>query len=204
MKATANSKKIKELREKRGWSQDQLAEMSRISLRTIQRVEKDGNCFIETIKAIASVFELDFKELLEEDFSKKFADIEFLTRIEYGKQIADIISGKHAYDLDFETSIVDPQLLELMHSFFQELQDYGELWDEIEYSGRGQGILSFQNWVDELAKNDLWVFGGKAKRPIGQYNPPLIFDILVIRIYTKDSASIIKVDIGNPYISKAI
>lgn len=52
------SKRILELRENRGWSQSVLATMAGVSLRTIQRAEKDGNASVETLKALASVFEL--------------------------------------------------------------------------------------------------------------------------------------------------
>jgi transcriptional regulator with XRE-family HTH domain len=203
MKTTANSKKIKDLRERKGWSQDQLAELSRLSLRTIQRVEKDGKSSIESIKSLASVFELDFKELLEDKLSKQYTDIEFLTRFQFGKQVVDIIGGKHGYDFDFETSIVETTHLELIHSFFQQLQDYNDFWDEIEYVERGQAIQFFQNKIEELERNGLWVFGGETRRPVGEYTPPLIFDILVMRVYTKDNAMIIKIDLGEVLVGES-
>lgn len=54
-----NAKKIKNLREKHCWSQDELAAISGLSIRTIQRVEKTGNSSLETHKALASVFHVD-------------------------------------------------------------------------------------------------------------------------------------------------
>lgn len=54
-----NAKKIKNLREKHCWSQDELAAISGLSIRTIQRVEKTGNSSLETLKALASVFHVD-------------------------------------------------------------------------------------------------------------------------------------------------
>ncbi len=196
MKTAANSKKIKDLREKQGWSQDQLAELSGLSLRTVQRIEKDGKSSIETIKSLASVFELDFKELLEDGILKQYSDLEFLTRFELGKQVVDVIGGKHGYDFDFESTIVDPGYLEMIHAFFQQLQDYSDFWDEIEYAERGQAVQIFQTKIEELERNGLWVFGGETKRPVGQYTPPLVFDILIIRVYTKDNATIIKIDLS--------
>ncbi len=58
-----NSKKIQQLRMQRCWSQDELASLSSLSVRTIQRVEKNGNASLETVKALASVFELAPEEL---------------------------------------------------------------------------------------------------------------------------------------------
>ena len=58
-----NSAKVKELRSKKGWTQMQLAEISDLSLRTIQRVEVNGVGSLETSKALASAFEVE-RELL--------------------------------------------------------------------------------------------------------------------------------------------
>ena len=58
MEHMINSKFIKELRNKRSWSQDHLASASGLSLRTIQRIEKEGNCSLESKKALAAVFEV--------------------------------------------------------------------------------------------------------------------------------------------------
>ncbi len=48
---------IKLLREQKAWSQSHLAEVSGLSLRTIQRIEKEGSASQESVQALASVFE---------------------------------------------------------------------------------------------------------------------------------------------------
>lgn len=55
--------KIKKLRQDNGWSQDLLATASGLSLRTIQRVEKEGNASAETQLALAATFNVSPKEL---------------------------------------------------------------------------------------------------------------------------------------------
>ena len=40
--------KVKMLREERGWSQEHLGEVAGVSYRTIQRIEKDGQCSLES------------------------------------------------------------------------------------------------------------------------------------------------------------
>jgi transcriptional regulator with XRE-family HTH domain len=201
MKTKVNAQKIKEMREQRGWSQNQLANMSCISLRTIQRMEKDGSSSMESVKSLASVFEVDFKELLEEEDSKKFKGVDFLTRIEHGKQIADLMGDKEASDFDFELSIKDKELIDLIHTFFQNLRDYNDIWGNIEFGGRGEAINYFQELIDELHNRDLWVFGGQTKKEYGNYTPLLMFNVIVIRIHPKDSATIIKVDLSQPSVS---
>jgi DNA-binding XRE family transcriptional regulator len=50
-------------REARAWSQSHLAEVTGLSLRTIQRIEKSGTASLESVKSLASVFELSIDEL---------------------------------------------------------------------------------------------------------------------------------------------
>nr|WP_205663367.1 helix-turn-helix transcriptional regulator [Alteromonas facilis] len=57
---------IKKLRAKNEWSQEQLAEHSGLNVRTIQRVESGQKASIETLKCLASVFEVDISKLTEE------------------------------------------------------------------------------------------------------------------------------------------
>ena len=50
---------VKSLRQKRNWSQEQLAQLSGLNIRTIQRVEKGESVGLETLKSLAAVFEID-------------------------------------------------------------------------------------------------------------------------------------------------
>lgn len=54
---------IKLLRKERGWSQEQLSIISGLSERTIQRIEKNGGCSLDSKMALASAFEVSPKEL---------------------------------------------------------------------------------------------------------------------------------------------
>ena len=58
-----DASKVRAGRERRAWSQEQLAEVTGLSLRTIQRVETTGSASFETVKAIAAVFESDVASL---------------------------------------------------------------------------------------------------------------------------------------------
>lgn len=60
---------IQKLRLQRGWSQEQLAELSGLSTRTIQRVERGQPASVETLKALGAVFDVDFSTLKEPDMS---------------------------------------------------------------------------------------------------------------------------------------
>jgi transcriptional regulator with XRE-family HTH domain len=56
---------IQKLRLQHGWSQEQLAELTGLSVRTIQRIERGHNPSAESLKAIAAVLDVDFGDLRE-------------------------------------------------------------------------------------------------------------------------------------------
>ena len=58
-----NEYRIKELRLTKAWSQEQLAELSSLSVRTIQRIENGEQASLETLAAIASAFDTCVTEL---------------------------------------------------------------------------------------------------------------------------------------------
>ena len=54
---------VQKLRLKFGWSQQQLAEASGLSVRTVQRIEAGYPASTESLKSLAAVFEVDFSTL---------------------------------------------------------------------------------------------------------------------------------------------
>ncbi|MBV8849997.1 MAG: 2TM domain-containing protein [Methylobacteriaceae bacterium] len=60
---------VQKLRLQRGWSQEQLAELSGLSVRTIQRLERGNPASVESLKALGAVFEIDFSKLKEPEMS---------------------------------------------------------------------------------------------------------------------------------------
>tara|TARA_R110001632_G_scaffold54410_6_gene133333 strand:- start:1610 stop:2068 length:459 start_codon:yes stop_codon:yes gene_type:complete len=59
---TINLRDIKKMRLERHWSQDQLADMSGLSIRTIQRIENGENAGLESLKSLAAVFEINIAD----------------------------------------------------------------------------------------------------------------------------------------------
>lgn len=57
---------LKKLRRQKNWSQEQVATMSGLSIRTIQRIESGNRASIESLKSLAAVFEVDIETLQEE------------------------------------------------------------------------------------------------------------------------------------------
>ncbi len=64
MEMKVNSERVKTLRLAKGWSQEQLAEVSGLGVRTIQRV---GACSLESRNSLASAFAIQSEDLQESE-----------------------------------------------------------------------------------------------------------------------------------------
>ena len=67
MQLKINANKLKQLRESRCWSQQQLADMSGLSLRTVQRIEAKSVASQESVKCLGAVFDIAISELFADD-----------------------------------------------------------------------------------------------------------------------------------------
>ncbi|EAU3476815.1 helix-turn-helix transcriptional regulator, partial [Salmonella enterica] len=75
--------RVKQLRLERAWSQERLAELSSLSTRTIQRIENNEVPSLETLSALASVFNVSVSELTSEPLPES---IELDSRIAEAKK----------------------------------------------------------------------------------------------------------------------
>lgn len=74
--------RVRELRAQRGWTQQHLADACAVSLRTVQRIEKDGNAAQETVAALCAVFNVEREQLLLVPRKQ----IELLQPAQFGRQ----------------------------------------------------------------------------------------------------------------------
>lgn len=100
---------VRKLRLRNGWSQDQLAELADVSVRTIQRVERGHKPSLETANALAAVFGVDVTTFITEHESMINTEQEKAATtserlepdeadaLEYAKGIKDFLSGVVAY-----------------------------------------------------------------------------------------------------------
>jgi transcriptional regulator with XRE-family HTH domain len=57
---------VQQMRVARGWSQQQLADISGLNVRTIQRIERGQSASLESFKALGAAFDVDFAQLQED------------------------------------------------------------------------------------------------------------------------------------------
>lgn len=58
---------LRDLRLDKGWSQEQLADISGLSVRTVQRLEAGDPCALETAKALAAAFDTRAEIFIQRD-----------------------------------------------------------------------------------------------------------------------------------------
>lgn len=66
MDVKLNSGLVRQEREKRAWSQEHLAEVTGLALRTVQRIESSGSASYDSASAIAAVFSLPVATLRDD------------------------------------------------------------------------------------------------------------------------------------------
>ena len=54
---------IRKLRLKKGWSQDHLAHLSGLNIKTVQRIERGNKASLESLNSLAAVFEVALEDL---------------------------------------------------------------------------------------------------------------------------------------------
>jgi transcriptional regulator with XRE-family HTH domain len=189
-----NSSRVEQLRRGRGWPQEQLANISGVSVRTIQRLENGENVSFATLKAVAAAFDLDIRDLTEEppssvgqasppeDKEPKKANVLFMRRITSGNELCGMIGHAHAYRVQND-ELDTAQEVELVGNFLQDVQDIGDCWDGMEPIQKVEQGYRFTHMISELEEHGLWVF---AARTNTQYHPVIaeiqVFSMIVVNV----------------------
>ena len=90
---------IKKLRLQRGWSQEHLSQVSGISVRTIQRIERGQKAGLESLKSLAAVFEIDITSLQPEaDMTSNHIPSEHSSGLDRSSQLQVTIEEQRAME----------------------------------------------------------------------------------------------------------
>lgn len=135
---------VRSFRDMRGWSQEQLAEISRLSARTVQRVEEGAPSSLDTRRALAVAFGFEDVDAFNKPYviptaeeiaaAKERFDREHVTlkvdRVESGKQLAGLAQGCHAslFTEGRELSGASEELFASLSDYAREYGDCSELY----------------------------------------------------------------------------
>nr|WP_247749705.1 2TM domain-containing protein [Pseudoalteromonas viridis] len=142
---------IRKLRLQRGWSQEQLAECSGLSIRTIQRIERGQDPSLESLKSLAAVFETSIASLKEEPGSMSQGSIT--------QQEQRVIEQVRAIK-DFYSHLTTYVLVNLVLFAINFFTSPGYIWAW--WPALGWGIGLFSHWVSAFEVFDL--FGAKWEK----------------------------------------
>ena len=95
---------VQTLRLKNGWTQEQLATVSGVSVRTIQRIERGEAASADSLKALAAAFDVDFQALKEPTMDTTLSttpiarlDAEMLLAFDHVRRKRKFFAGLVAY-----------------------------------------------------------------------------------------------------------
>ena len=146
---------VRKLRLKHGWTQSELAVMTGLTTRTIQRIEQGQRPSLESCKALASVFEVDLSSIQPEDIEmNKDTELKLDEQLSlnYAKRVKEFYESLIAY---FTCAVV----------FFAVFRDEPVVYYVFGAVGLGmilQGLLAFEvigflspGWERKIAERRL-------------------------------------------------
>lgn len=167
-KSIKRAKLVKKERNDRAWTQTQLAEITGVTLRTIQRVEKDGAASFETMMGIASAFDIDVKELTQPESlnqrKKSHKSVYLLPRIISGNNLSNVVAGADQFQVEHDEAS-DPRSINAMKGIIELLKgDIVRLYDA-DMSEKIQVEAEMTQEIQGLEKYGFYLFGIKREIP---------------------------------------
>jgi transcriptional regulator with XRE-family HTH domain len=88
---TSDGTHIRSLREAKGWTQEEFAEATKYSVRTIQRIEASEDLPIYTLKRIADVLGVDLQAMTQQGIPYNDKSVKRLQLIESSEKLATVV-----------------------------------------------------------------------------------------------------------------
>jgi transcriptional regulator with XRE-family HTH domain len=194
------------LRKMKNITQEHLAELADVSVRTIQRLEKTGSFSPETLRSVAEAFDMDCQHILalanlpfkesNEELEKKYVRLR-LVEVTNGKSLTDKLSNIHLLQPDYPSDLnkdqanVTGELLDL-------LQDYLDIRSDLSPSENISQESNLTEQLEKLFELGLRVFSGCILRNakfVGETGEPYPMNTAVVQILSADDKKI--ADKGN-------
>lgn len=201
MNVRANVERLRKLRMQRNWSQQQLADVAEVSLRTVQRAESGRSIRLDSLVRIARALGVNAEELIVADRQQRSREGEMrdngniLPRLATADEVLAVMSPGMFYQFGHD-QLHSENEVDLVGGFLQLLQDYADLWDTFEASQRVQATFEVQKTLDDLHKEGFWVFGAvvRKKLSVRAFDKVLtdVWPVSTIYIAREDNPAIVK------------
>ncbi len=143
---------VQKLRLQRGWSQQQLAELSGLNVRTIQRIEKGQEPSVESLKSLAAVFNVEFSTLKEQGMDNVISETQSAEEILAFNQVRKL--------KDFYIHLANYVLVIAVLTIVNALTTPNRWW--VQWVIIGWGIGVFSHWLQISERFSL--FGSKWEK----------------------------------------
>jgi len=129
-------------------------------------------------------------------FKMKSEDkVDFLFRITSGQVLANMLMGVHQSSFNHDELINEGEV-ELIGTFLQEIQDYADIYDDLEQLSKTRSEFLFSEYIKKIEEAGFWVFGNVEKRIIeGGYGAPSIWNVVFINVIRNNNSDIIALDL---------
>ncbi|MGQ4644649.1 helix-turn-helix domain-containing protein [Raoultella ornithinolytica] len=140
-----STNQVKQLRLQRAWSQEQLAELAGLSVRTIQRIENGDRPGLETLSALAAVFEVNVADITGDSPAGHEESLDL--RIEEAKAR---VHQESRFFRSLSTAVVVCVLLVLLNRFTNPENNWSAwvagIWGAL-LLVRGMRLFVFVGWI---------------------------------------------------------
>ena len=156
---------VRHLRYVHGWTQETLAELSGLTVRTVQRVEQGKATSLDTRRAIARAFEIDDVDTFEKPFERKSLDdhekeakelhekyLILKSRIaKSGKELVDVVEHSNALGFDLPSE-PNEEIGQVIGSLFDNLREYLDCKELYSMSDRAVLYVEYMDFLQEIAR----------------------------------------------------
>jgi hypothetical protein len=119
-----------------------------------------------------------------------------LVRLTSGRALFAIVDGASGYAFEHDEPKSETEA-ELLASFLQEAQDYGELSSDLDAGNRVKAAFRMSALLENLEQAGFWVFGGREVRRLeGGVAAPSPFTVAILQVLRTTNPDIIKVDLA--------
>lgn len=189
-----NPETVRTLRRKRAWTQEQLAEVAGVSLRTVQRMENGDSISFASAKAVANALNVEIEDLLKSCSQSSTEDGVFLPRITSGNQLVSMLLGADFLQCSHD-DLDTVQEVEMVSRFFDYVYDC-DILDEVPPGERVRVAFELDQIIEELHNAGFWVFGKtvtkKYKANMGDSSATLDGLTATIRVVREASPEIVR------------
>jgi hypothetical protein len=118
-----------------------------------------------------------------------------LVRLVTGRDLLTMLSDAHGYQFEHDEPKSEAEA-NLLASFLQHAQDYGELSTDLDVGDRVQTAYRLSFLLNELEEGGFWAFGSREARKLeGGVGAPSDFRISILHIVRSTNSNIVKVDL---------